>query len=98
MSSTVWTKKIVEVTKNEIWKRLAQEDLVSVPLLVFANKQDIGLLSVKEVISKMELENLKGRSWHCRCTSASNGNGLMEGFTWLINNIEALSNRNAEHY
>ena len=57
--------KRVEVAKNEVWKILAQEDLVIVPLLVLANKQDIGLLSVKEVNSKMKLETLKGRSWHC---------------------------------
>ena len=86
-------KKRVEFAKNEISKMLAQEDLVGVPLLVLANKQDIGLLTVKEVISRMELERVMGRPWHCQGTSALNGNGLVEGFTWLITKIEALPKR-----
>ena len=76
----------------------AHEDLPGVSLLVLANKQDIGLLSAKDIISKMELETLKGRSWHCQSTIALKGNGLMEGFTWLINKIEALSQRSTGHY
>ena len=75
---------------------LAHEDLPGVSLLVLANKQDIGLLSAKDIISKMELETLKGRSWHFRGTSALNGYGPIQGFTWLINKIEELPKRNAD--
>ena len=97
MSSTVRTKKS-RGHKNEIWKMFAQEYLICVSLLVFTIKQDIGLLSEKEVISKMELETLKGRSLHCQGSSALNVNGLTEGFTLLINKIEEFPKRNACPY
>ena len=58
---------------------LSSEDLIGVPLVVLANKQDLkDSFPPPEVASKLELSSLKGRSWSIYGTSAMNGNGLYE--------------------
>merc|ERR1719322_987480 len=66
---------------------VAEEDLKETVLLVFANKQDIAVMDVKEIIDKLDLTSLKGRAWHCQGTSAISGQGLNEGMTWLIKKL-----------
>ncbi len=44
---------------------LSEEDLKDSVLLVLANKQDIAMMDVKEVIERLELANIKSRPWHC---------------------------------
>lgn len=58
-------KNRLETAKNELHKMLAEEELKEAILLVFANKQDIAVLSVQDVIKGLDLPNLRGRIWHC---------------------------------
>ena len=69
----------------EIKHLLNEEDLNDVPLLIFANKQDLpNALSVDEIEQKLELEKiLSDRKWHIQSCSASQGDGLKEGLKWL---------------
>ena len=63
----------------------AEEKLAGVPLLVFANKQD--LLSAKEAdeVSKMfGLTEIKDRTWQVVACSAKTGDGLQDGMEWLM--------------
>ena len=55
----------MEKVKKTLYMVLAQEDLVGVPLLVFANKQDLNIMNVKDVIEGLDLYSLKDRPWHC---------------------------------
>ena len=82
-------RKRIDKAKEELHKMLAEEDLKDVVLLVFANKQDIAVMDVKEIIDKLELTSFKGRAWHCQGTSALSGQGLNEGMTWLIKKLQA---------
>lgn len=71
-----------------MYKCLAQEELKGAPILIYANKQDIAILNVKEIIEFLELPQIKDRAWHCQGTSAINGNGLIEGMNWLYEKIK----------
>ena len=49
---------------------------MDVPVLIFANKQDIQMsLSADEVMSLMELENITNRKWSIFACSAIKGEG-----------------------
>ena len=80
--------KRIEIARAELHKMLAEEDMKDVVILVLANKQDIGLMDVKEVINRMDLTSIRGRSWHCQGTSAISGQGLTEGMTWFVKKLQ----------
>jgi len=61
---------------------LTDEDLKDVPLLVYANKQDLGIMTVDEVAEHLGLKRLS-REWHIQGTTAIKGEGLYEGMEWL---------------
>ena len=55
------------------------------PVLIFANKQDLDdCLTVEKVVEGLELNNITGRSWLIQSCSALNGTGVNEGIEWLI--------------
>ncbi|KAJ9562071.1 hypothetical protein OSB04_007231 [Centaurea solstitialis] len=58
-------------------------------LLVFANKQDIqGALSPNEIAKVLNLDVMdKSRHWRIVGCSAYTGDGLLEGFDWLVQDI-----------
>ena len=82
---------------------LLQENLVrDLPLLVFANKQDLpNSLSVSEITSILELENIPvNRSWYVQPCCATSGDGLEEGLKWIsdgcpVNPIRFAKAKNA---
>eukprot|EP00731_Ephydatia_muelleri_P012052 Em0006g946a len=67
-----------EVREELTWI-LNSDELVGVPVVVLANKQDLPKASSpSEVAAKLDLPSLKGRSWHVHGTSAVSGDGLYE--------------------
>lgn len=62
---------------------LSEDELKDAVLLVLANKQDMGVMSVSEVVEKLGLHTLRGRDWNIQGTCALTGDGLSEAFTWL---------------
>ena len=67
-----------EVREELTWI-LNSDELVGVPLVVLANKQDLPKASSpSEIAAKLDLPSLKGRAWHVHGTSAVNGDGLYE--------------------
>ena len=50
---------------------LSEDELKDAVLLVLANKQDMGVMSVTEVVEKLGLHTLRGRDWNIQ--------GLNEG-------------------
>ena len=77
----------IGLVKEELNKMLAEEDLMGVPILILANKQDLGVMSVEEVIEKLELSNVRGRQWFCQACSCKSGSGLYEGMNWFTKTI-----------
>ena len=82
-------KRLKECTAE--LKTLLEEDaLKNVPMLVFANKQDLeGAMSVTEVYSALGLDALKNRTFQIFKASAVRGDGLDEAMEWLSNAIQA---------
>ena len=71
--------------KGNLEELLAEEQLANVPLLVFANKQDLDLaLGADEVCEALELNNISDRTWNIQACSAVSQEGLQEGCDWLI--------------
>ena len=71
-------------------------DTINVPLLVFANKQDIeGAKCIKELSENLDLNNLtdhlhQGRKWVVLGCNGYKGDGLKEGIDWLIQPVKVL--------
>ncbi|KGB75039.1 arf/Sar family protein [Cryptococcus deuterogattii 99/473] len=77
-------------SRSELLTMLSEDELKSVPVLVFANKQDVeGALSPGEISDKLGLAGQeKGREWSVRGSCAIKGDGLEEGLDWLVNTIQ----------
>ena len=78
----------IEVAKESLHALMQEDDLKDAVLLIFANKQDLGVMSVAEVIDKLDLQSLRGRDWYCQGTSALTGSGLHEGLSWMTKKLK----------
>lgn len=71
-------------SREEFQAILAEDELRTAAVLVFANKQDLpGALSEAEVAEGLGLSGIKTRPWSIFKTSAVKGEGLFEGLDWL---------------
>jgi len=74
----------LDETKEELFKILSEAALRTVPLLIFANKQDLPVaFNVAELTDLLDLHREKGRRWFIQGCSAITGQGLYEGMDWL---------------
>ncbi|KAL9671886.1 hypothetical protein QQ045_009459 [Rhodiola kirilowii] len=75
--------------KMELDNLLKEERLSGASLLIFANKQDIqGALTPSEIEKVLNLDAMdKTRHWNIIGCSAYTGEGLLEGFDWLVQDI-----------
>jgi len=80
-------KERVELAKEELQRMLGEEELRDAVLLVFANKQDLGVMSVAEVTEKLGLHTIRGRDWYIQGTCAMTGDGLYDGLDWLSKTV-----------
>uniref|UniRef100_A0A6S9DTD2 Uncharacterized protein n=1 Tax=Heterosigma akashiwo TaxID=2829 RepID=A0A6S9DTD2_HETAK len=79
----------VHVARQELSAMLEEEDLRDAILLVFANKQDQrGALNAAQISESLGLSEIRNRQWSIQETSALKGNGLYEGFDWLVTCIK----------
>lgn len=76
-------KERMGISKKELTEMLNEEELKGVPLLVFANKQDLKGISVSatEVTENLGLP-VKDREWIVQPASALKNEGLKEGLDW----------------
>eukprot|EP00700_Malawimonas_jakobiformis_P002417 EC724080.1.p1 GENE.EC724080.1~~EC724080.1.p1 ORF type:complete len:182 (+),score=20.45 EC724080.1:52-597(+) len=78
------------ISKAELVAMLREEELAGVPLVVFANKQDLkGAMTPAEVSAGLGLTAVQDRQWAIFQTSAIKGEGLFEGLDWMISNMNA---------
>merc|ERR1719361_3204891 len=74
--------------KEMLHRLLAENELQNIPLLVYANKQDLpNAMSVSEMAEKLGLYQVKDRQWHIQSTCAVTGDGLYQGLDWLYKSI-----------
>lgn len=74
------------MAKGELLSMLDEDELRGVPLLVFANKQDVpGALAAAEVSEELGLAGGENaRPWSVRGCCAIKGEGLNDGLDWYV--------------
>uniref|UniRef100_A0ACB8FVS9 ADP-ribosylation factor-like protein 5B n=1 Tax=Sphaerodactylus townsendi TaxID=933632 RepID=A0ACB8FVS9_9SAUR len=78
----------LSVTKEELYRMLAHEDLRKAAVLIFANKQDMkGCMSAAEISKYLTLSSLKDHPWHIQSCCALTGEGLCQGLEWMTSRI-----------
>lgn len=76
-------KKRFEETSVELNELLSEEKLKGVPLLVYANKQDLfNAAPASEMAEGLNLPAIRDRCWQIQPCSATTGEGLKEGLEW----------------
>ena len=74
----------VEQVQEQLSLMLHEEDLEGIPLLIFANKQDLpNVMTTEEIQDILDLNSIKNRAWFVQPCIATNGEGLYEGLSWL---------------
>ena len=78
------TDRIDNECKEELHALLEAEGNQGLPLLVFANKQDMpGAISAQELTRRLELAKFRDREWLVQASIATRADGLYEGLDWL---------------
>ena len=68
---------------------LAEEKLMGVSVLIFANKQDLfNSASASEIAEGLNLHTIRDRAWHIQACSAVSGEGVKDGLNWISKNIQ----------
>jgi ADP-ribosylation factor-like protein 3 len=81
-------KKRLEESAAELEQLIVEEKLAGVPLLVFANKQDLHSAAPPAGVAElMRLHSVRDRVWHIQHCSAKTGAGLQEGMEWLMRTV-----------
>jgi len=81
-------RRRLEESGMELNELLQEDKLANIPLLIFANKQDlIQALPAEEISESLSLHNIRDRTWTIQACSAKDGDGLQEGLEWLVQNI-----------
>jgi ADP-ribosylation factor protein 1 len=85
----------INEASDELHRMANEEELKTLPILIFANKQDLpNALSLDEIKEKLDLVKLDRRNikWHLQPSAATKNEGLNEGFQWLANTIKSKTN------
>uniref|UniRef100_A0A8C6SNG2 ADP-ribosylation factor-like protein 3 n=1 Tax=Neogobius melanostomus TaxID=47308 RepID=A0A8C6SNG2_9GOBI len=81
-------KKRLEETSLQLFELLDEDMLAAVPLLIFANKQDLMTASsVSDLAECLRLHTIRDRMWQVQACSALTAEGLQDGMTWVCKNI-----------
>ncbi|KAK7864108.1 hypothetical protein R5R35_002749 [Gryllus longicercus] len=82
-------RKRLEETGHELEELLMEEKLANVPLLVYANKQDLmHALPASEIAECLGLHTIKDRPWQIQACSATEGEGVKDGMEWVCKNVK----------
>ncbi len=82
-------RKRIQESGNELQSLLAEDSLTGIPVLIFANKQDlVHALTADEIIETLKLSMIKDRKWSIVACSAKTNEGLQEGLEWLVNQLK----------
>ena len=90
-------QKRMEETGVELDQLLGEEKLEGVPVLIFANKQDlISAHSSDEISDDLNLSSINDRPWSIQPCSAKTGEGLKEGMEWIMSFLEESASTESE--
>ena len=75
----------LEETGKELYNIIQQPELSGLPLVIFANKQDLNMaLSAEEILEQLGLDEIMDRKWTIIASSALTKHGLSTGLKWII--------------
>ena len=75
----------MEECATELQNLLEDDKLAGVPLLIYANKQDlVNALDGDEIEDELQLNHINDRDWSIFPCSATTQEGLKEGLGWLV--------------
>uniref|UniRef100_A0AC35U7Y6 ADP-ribosylation factor-like protein 3 n=1 Tax=Rhabditophanes sp. KR3021 TaxID=114890 RepID=A0AC35U7Y6_9BILA len=82
-------RKRLEETGLELTDILEEEKLKNVPILIFANKQDL-ITSAKasDIASLLQLTSIRDRLWQIQPSSAITEEGIKEGMDWITKTLK----------
>ena len=84
----------LEETGNELYSILQQPELSGIPLVIYANKQDLNLaLTAEEILDQLYLDKINDRNWTIIACSALTKQGLSSGLDWIIECINEISKK-----
>ncbi|KAB1256024.1 ADP-ribosylation factor-like protein 5A [Camelus dromedarius] len=79
----------ISVTREELYKMLAHEDLRKAGLLIFANKQDVKeCKTVAEISQFLKLTSIKDHQGHIHAGCALAGKGFCQGLEWMMSRLK----------
>ena len=85
--------------KNELDWILDSDEMRGVPVVVFANKQDLPQTATpSEVANSLGLSKVRGRKWHVQGSSATIGEGLLEGMQELSGLVRQFQSNSRHGY
>ena len=78
----------IEECNDSFQQLLIEEKLKNIPVLIYANKADLETcLSADEIIDKLKLNDIIGRDWSIQSCSALTGEGVVDGFKWVMEKL-----------
>lgn len=81
-------RKRLEETGLELTELLSEEKLVGVPVMIFANKQDLlNAAPASEIAESLELTHIRDRQWHIQPCSAMSKEGIEDGIKWAMQQV-----------
>jgi ADP-ribosylation factor-like protein 3 len=81
-------RRRLEETGVELQQLLEEEKLAAIPLLIYANKQDLlSALSVEEITQGLNLHTIRDRQWFISPCSAKDGSGLQSGLEFIVGEL-----------
>ena len=85
----------ISESKDELQWILESDDMKGVPVVVFANKQDLpSALPPSEVGNKLGMHRMHNRQWYVQGTCALNGDGIYEGMHELARLVKEFQSQN----
>lgn len=79
----------LQEARKELETVLSSPAMDGVPVVVFANKQDLpGAVSSSELAEELHLHKMTGRRWFIQATCAQTGEGLYEGIDELARYVK----------
>ena len=88
-------KDRLDESASELMNILDEDVLEGVPLLILTTKSDVAdsftadeVACSQKISQRLCLSEIVGRKWTIVSTSAKTGEGIVKGFSWLIQHIQ----------
>lgn len=83
-------KRRLEETGQELGNLLEEDKMCGVPVLIFANKQDLmNAEPPSEISDSLNLSTIRDRTWQIQPCSGKSGEGLQEGMEWIVKMVNS---------